>query len=110
MSKVKVVLNSSGVRALLRSQAMADACEQQAKTEAAKLGSAYKTDVYQGRNRVNASVYTDDPDAIADNLKNNTMLKSVGGQSSRSGRQVSGYWRTSKSGKRTWVESYQRRN
>ena len=108
-SKLKVVLNSAGVRALLRSPEIAAVCEQKAKAEAAKLGSAYKTDVYQGRNRVNVSVYTDDPDAIDDNLKHNTMLKSLGGQSNRTGRQVSGYWRTTKNGKRIYVQPYQRR-
>ena len=109
MAKVKIKLNSSGVRALLKSPEIASACEKVAKAEAANLGDAYKTDVYRGRNRVNVSIYTEDPEAIADNLKNNTLLKSMGGQTPRTGKRVAGYWRTSKSGKKIWVEPYQRR-
>lgn len=77
MSRCKIELNRPGVLALLKSPEVAAACEQQAKEVAARLGNAYKTDVYQGRTRANASVYTDDPAEIANNLKNNTTLKAL---------------------------------
>lgn len=108
-SKLKVVLNSAGVRALLRSSEIAAVCEHRAKAEAAKLGSAYDIESFVAPTRSVFRVYTDDPSAIDDNLKHNTMLKSLGGQSNRTGRQVSGYWRTTKSGKRIYVQPYQRR-
>lgn len=109
MAKVIIKLNRAGVRALLKSQDIAAACEKVAKAEAAKLGDSYKTNVYQGGNRVNVSIYTEDPAAIADNLKNNALLKSMGAKQPRTGKQVKGYWRTGKNGKKIWVEPYQRR-
>lgn len=79
-SKVKIELNKQGVQALLKSAEITAACERVAKTEASRLGPSYKTDVYKGKNRVNVSVYTDDPAAMQDNLRNNTMLKTLGGR------------------------------
>ena len=109
MSKLKVELNSSGIRALLRSQAMAAICAQKANERRTQLGSGYEVETYTAQTRAVSQVYTEDPAAIDGNLKNNTMLKAMGGQSPRQGRQVSGYWRTTKGGKRVYVQSYQRR-
>ena len=78
MSKVKIELNKQGVQALLKSAEITAVCEHVAKTEASRLGSAYKTNVFQGKTRVNVSVYTDDPAAVQDNLRNNTMLRTMG--------------------------------
>ena len=78
MSKLKVELNTAAISALLKSSEVADTCENEAKKIAKRLGDKFKTDRYIGRNRVNASVYTTDLDAIEDNLKHNTILKSMG--------------------------------
>lgn len=76
--KVKVVLNSRGVASLLKSDEISTICETLAGEQAARIGGAYKTSTRRGKNRVNASIYTDDPKAIRDNLKNNTVLKNLG--------------------------------
>lgn len=93
MSKnVKVVLNSAGVQELLKSAGIAGACEQQAARMSAAAGVAYKADVYVGKTRVNAKA----------NVGNSKL-----GQE-RTGKQVSGYYRTTKGGGKVWVQSYRR--
>ena len=55
MASVKVVLNSAGVRELLKSDGIAAVCEAQAARMTRATGVDYVPDVYVGRNRVNAS-------------------------------------------------------
>ncbi len=80
MSDVKIVLNSAGVRELLRSEEIQAACTQEAMKIKQRLGKGYAVSSHRGKNRVNASIYTKDPRAKADNLKNNTVLKALGGR------------------------------
>lgn len=108
MAKVRVVLNSAGVRALLKSKELAAECERQARKKKSELGRGYNIESFTAPTRVVYRVYIDDPQAIADNLQNNTMLKTMG-NSARTGKVVQGYWRTGRNGKKTWVSSYQRR-
>lgn len=77
MSKCEIKLNSAGIRELLQSPEMAAICQEQAKTIAGRCGTGYATDIHVGKTRVNASVYADTPDAIRDNLENNTILRSL---------------------------------
>ena len=74
---IRVELNSEGVRELLRSPEMAAICQAQAKAIAGRAGDGYSVSTYTGANRVNASVITETPEAMQDNLKNNTLLKAV---------------------------------
>ena len=63
MSKVVIELDSEGIRALLRSDEVAEVCEEQAKRMTRATGMHYVPDIYVGRNRVNAGGYgevTDD--------------------------------------------------
>lgn len=78
MDKVKIKLNRNGVKEMLRSQAMMDACKKQANRVVKKCGSGYDVSCYTGANRVNAMVYTTTYEAQKDNRKNNTILKAVG--------------------------------
>lgn len=73
----RIVLNSSGVKALLKSPEIADICKQKASEIAKKSGEGYWTDFYTGRSRVNASVFTATKKAMIDNSENNTLLKNV---------------------------------
>lgn len=57
MAKVHIELNSSGVRALLRSQEIAEVCEKHAERMTRATGVDYKADVHYGRTRVNAGAY-----------------------------------------------------
>lgn len=51
---LKVELDTSAVRDLLRSSAVADVCETEAARRSRATGVKYVPDVYYGRNRVNA--------------------------------------------------------
>ena len=76
-NKVKVELNSDGVRELLQSAEMAAICREQAQAIANRAGDGYSVSTYTGATRVNASVITETIEAMRDNLKNNTLLKAV---------------------------------
>lgn len=76
--KVRIELNSEGVRNLLRSQEVKNYCEQLANEIAARAGDGYEVTTFTGKNRANASVHAATEKALKDNLKNNTLLKAVG--------------------------------
>lgn len=75
--KIRVVLNSDGVRELLQSGEMMGICASHANGIAARAGDGYIVTTYTGRTRVNASVYAATDEAKRDNMKNNTLLKAV---------------------------------
>lgn len=77
MAKPKVVLNRSGVRALLRSAEMKAICEEKAKEIADRCGDGFKTNTRTGKNRVNAMVFASTYQAKARNARENTILKSL---------------------------------
>ena len=79
MAKVKIELNREGVRELLRSQEMMDACTEHANSALAKLGSGYEVTTHVGVNRVNAEVAAVTYAAKSENLKDNTIIKAVFG-------------------------------
>lgn len=55
MANIEVKLNSAGVRELLKSPEISNACEKQAARMTRATGISYVADVYVGRTRVNAS-------------------------------------------------------
>lgn len=77
--KVEIVLNSSGVRSLLRSSEMCDMIQKRANTALSLLGDGYSSSAYTGRNRVNVQISADSITAKRENLENNSLLKSLGG-------------------------------
>ncbi len=80
MSKVRVKLDRAGVRELLQSQAVANVLQSEAEARAAAAGPGYEANVsvFVGRNRVNASyISAATADAEQDNLKNNTLLRTI---------------------------------
>lgn len=74
---VKVVLNTQGVRELLRSKEMESICAEHARQTMNNLGPGYEMDTYTGENRVNAMIKAVSGTAKRDNLKNNTLLKAL---------------------------------
>lgn len=58
MAKVEIQLNRAGVRELLKSTEIADACEKQAARMTRATGVEYVADVYVGKTRVNAGART----------------------------------------------------
>lgn len=74
---MKVVINHAGIRALLRSPAVAQDLLRRAQRIAAAAGPGYEASVNVGPNRARASVITASPAAIRDNAKNQTLLRSL---------------------------------
>lgn len=75
MSKLRVELNSAGVRELLRSPELRALVEKHARAARQRAGDGYE--VYTAHTRVVALVGTATGAAEADNLKNNTLLKAL---------------------------------
>lgn len=77
MSKTKVVLNSAGIRELLRSEEMQKLLGERAGAVVERCGSGYESDIHVGKNRANAMITAKTAAAKADNLKNDTILRSL---------------------------------
>lgn len=77
MSNFKFELNRSGVAELMKSGNMQKVLAKHASNIRGRAGSGYSQDMYVGKNRANAHVWAETKDARSDNLKNNTLLKSV---------------------------------
>lgn len=78
MAKVKIELNSSGIRQLLRSEEMGQMLKQQAEQVRARCGSGYSTDLYQASSRVIAGIFAETAEAAKQNSRENTLLKALG--------------------------------
>ena len=78
MSKIKIVLNRKGVRELLKSQPIANACGKQAEIVKAKAGEGYEVRQRKYPERTGYVVVAETDEAKQDNLKNNTLLKALG--------------------------------
>lgn len=78
MDKVKIELNSSGIRQLLKSEEMGQMLKQQAEQVRARCGSGYSTDLYQASSRVIAGVFAETAEAAKQNSRENTLLKAIG--------------------------------
>lgn len=77
MSKVKVRLNKSGVRKLLKSSEVANECMDHARQIQGRAGEHYATEVRNYPERTGAAVYPADPEGYYDNLKNNTLVRLI---------------------------------
>lgn len=78
MSSGKFELDRAGVRELLRSAEVKEACRERAQDVLNRAGDGYELDTYTGQNRVNAMAWAESSEARRDNLENNTLLKAVG--------------------------------
>ncbi len=77
MNKTQIVLNSAGVRELLRSEEMLEVCRAHAEAARAQLGAGYAVTTYTGKTRVNAQIAAKTPKARRENAKHNTILKAL---------------------------------
>lgn len=77
MSKVRVELNSAGIREMLRSEEMQALLGEKAAEIAGRCGSGYESDTHMTPGRAVASVFTDSAEAVKDNLDNNTILRNL---------------------------------
>ncbi len=77
MSKVKIELNSAGIREMLRSEEMQALLGERAEEIAGRCGAGYSSDTYLTGGRAVASAFAESSEAIRDNLDNNTLLRSL---------------------------------
>ena len=77
MGKVKITLNKSGVRKLLRSQEMMNICTKLAYEAKNRLGDGYKVTYQTGKNRVNASIIAVTPKARKEKMEDQSILKAL---------------------------------
>ena len=77
MSKVKIELNSSGIREMLISAEMQALLGEIADGVAGRAGSGYEHDTHMMPGRAVASAYAATEKAYRDNLENNTLLRSL---------------------------------
>lgn len=77
MSKVKVELNSSGIKELLKSDAMMQTIKSHAQAVLDRCGEGYEADEYTGTGRVNIGIKAVTDEAKLDNIQNNTLLKAL---------------------------------
>ena len=75
--KVRIELNSAGIRELLLSAEMQAVLGEKAAEITGRCGAGYESDIYLTPGRAVASVFTEDPDALKDNLENNTLLRNL---------------------------------
>lgn len=80
MTKVRVKLNSKGVRALLQSNELRTVCAQRAQNAMAHLGPGYETNTYVGKTRANAGIRAKTRQARSDALKNGSIWRAVFGK------------------------------
>lgn len=80
MTKVRVKLNSKGVRALLQSNELRNVCAQRAQNAMAHLGDGYETNTYVGKTRANAGIRAKTRKARSDALKSGSIWRAVFGK------------------------------
>jgi len=79
MSNFKFELDRNGVKELLKSDGVAEACREKAETvlERCGRGEGYVMESRRYPERTGYAVYASDYPAIQDNLENNTLLKAL---------------------------------
>lgn len=77
MSKMRFKLNKSGVKELLKSDAMKAVCREHAAGIQQRCGPGYVVEDRNYPERSGAAVRVDSYEAYRDNLDNNTLLKAV---------------------------------
>jgi hypothetical protein len=77
--KVEIKLNSTGVRELLKSPEIQAACMDEALKVAGRAGGGYEAQTRSYPERSGAAVVAGTEEAKRDNLRNNTLLKAMGG-------------------------------
>ena len=77
MARLRIVLNRSGVRELLRSPEIQGDLRRRADRIASAAGPGHEVDVAAGRNRARASVRTDSIDAMFDEATARNLTRSL---------------------------------
>lgn len=77
MNRLKVKLNSSGVREMLKSAEMQNLLAERAQEITNRLGDGYAADPYVGKNRANVSIRPGTAKAFRETYKENSILKAL---------------------------------
>lgn len=80
MAKMKFELNSAGVVELMKSAPMQVILNEYGAKTASRAGDGYLVEDVMSGDRAKVFVRADTPEAKRDNLKNNTLLKALGGR------------------------------
>lgn len=75
----KIVLNSKGIRDLLKSHEVKECITEEAEKIKGRCGNGYATDTKYMSTRVISSVFTETEDALQDNYDHNSLLKAMNG-------------------------------
>lgn len=78
MNNLEIVLNSEGVRELLKSKEMSELCKEKAEKVQKKAGKGFATQRRNYRERTGYAVVSKTYEAKRKNLKENTLLKAMG--------------------------------
>lgn len=74
---VEIEINRKGLYELLKEPEIQKKCIEVGNKTAKVAGKGYNVSEWTGPNRTGATVWCNTPDAIKDNLENNTFLKAV---------------------------------
>ena len=77
MAKVKIILNKAGVRELLKSQEAGNMCMEYANQVQERAGQHYKAEPRRYPERTGAAVFPSDSEGFYENLRNNTLVRSL---------------------------------
>lgn len=75
--KVRIELNSGGVRSLLKSEEMQAICKEYAHAALSRLGTGYEVTSMIGKNRCNSEVAAVTREAKKENSESNSILKAL---------------------------------
>lgn len=81
MAKVRIKLNSKGIRSLLSGSEVRGMVKTEAERIAAAAGDGYEVDVRKVGDRLRGEAFTATKEAMQDNMENNTLLKATGARS-----------------------------
>ena len=77
MSKVRIVLNSAGIQAFLKSGVVSELVSEYGANVAARAGSGFESDTRTGKYRAICRIKPTTKKALRDTYRNNTLLKAL---------------------------------
>lgn len=81
MAKYKIVMDRAGMTEFMNSEGVINSLQSAAQGVLGRLGDGYAIQApYHGKTRANVAIETTTKRAYWDNVRNNTMLKALGGK------------------------------
>lgn len=79
MADVKIVLNSAGVKEVLKNENIAKVCRELANKAVSKCGEGYEVQERNYPERTGTAILAVTNEAKRDNMENHTLLRALGG-------------------------------